>query len=532
MTRMESRSSASLLNTTLLLGVMVLFVAHYLAGTRVEWFMDDWGYLAKAARFETVAQLLGHGGLHPHRPVLVWALLGAYGVVGDQPAAFLALGLVTYALFLALAGWLVWKLTDCLQAVWLFCLILALLPNFSDWYHWPNMILVGSLAIGYLLAALGWVQYLREGRGYWLAIGAVGYTIGLGTYEIGVGLPFAFALLLGRQQWKRVLNLWPYAAGLVVYGLWRVTNVLGFGRNVFYRGGHHELAVAAWQLKRNALDLFHWWAGDHMGAAMREGFNGFASLDPSTRWIILLMNLITVGWVIGWTRRLEAGAKSQRSLDDTLARSAVFPRLRVAAFALGWIAVTMGLSLVSYTAARLNFLPAVGVALLLALGLTRVRIPEKLDCLALLVFLGLIANQGTARNWVQAGLFNRRLYEHLCAHAEQWQGKEVVLLNTEDVRQRLTPGLLSPLEGHVADWSYYYYRNASLLRGFVPAAMLGIIQPRGDKPYAVVDTECGAYMDGVELLWHERFDPSKPHRTPMDRVWIVDVFDVVSTKPE
>jgi hypothetical protein len=182
---------------------------------------------------------------------------------------------------------------------------------------------------------------------------------------------------------------------------------------------------------------------------------------------------------------------------------------------------------VSWTAGRLNFLPAFGITVVLVWVLSCINIHKHFSVIALLVFAGLIVGQGTAYAWREAALFHQRLYECLKSTHMEWRDKEVLLLDTHSYRQRVTPGLSPAPSG--SPFVYTVYGNAAMIRGYVPRAMMQIIQHNSHLgPRAVMDVECGAVWKDGNLLWHERFNPDFPHRTAQARVFVVDMLKAES----
>jgi hypothetical protein len=139
--------------------------------------------------------------------------------------------------------------------------------------------------------------------------------------------------------------------------------------------------------------------------------------------------------------------------------------------------------------------------------------------------LAMVSNQGTAESWRQAGAVHRALYEHLRETHGEWRDKEVLLIDTRGVRHRQTRGLLQPLGEDELTWAHY--GNALLIRGFVPKGMARLISGEKNPGIAVVhDVEYGARVEGDVLVWHERWNPSRPRTTPMADVFAVDCLDV------
>ena len=189
-------------------------------------------------------------------------------------------------------------------------------------------------------------------------------------------------------------------------------------------------------------------------------------------------------------------------------------------WAMAWVLLAHSLNLVSWTAARLNLVPAIGMSLFLAVAISRIRPASALPVLSALVVAGLFSVQGTAFQWKESGVFNRRLANHLADRRADWSGKEIVWFDTRALRSRVEQNLLKDVSENPATWAFY--GNAGLLRGFALSAMIARLADDEPPPKAILDAEYGARPQGTELAWHERYDPSRPRRTPLEKVYRVD----------
>ena len=70
------------------------------------------------------------------------------------------------------------------------------------------------------------------------------------------------------------------------------------------------------------------------------------------------------------------------------------------------------------------------------------------------------------------------------------------------------------------------------MRGFVPKGMVRRIT-RQQQPLTQVllDVEHGARIDGDQLLWHNRYNPDRPHANSMAGVFVVDFMEAGQAAP-
>jgi hypothetical protein len=447
-------------------------------------------------------------------------LLSVFRLFGMNSSAFALLGHVTYALCAALLILLAYQMTGNKQTALLAVLFFALFPNMSEAYHWPNMIVINSLVISYLLSAWLWALFIQKRNSAYLVGSLIAFSIGLGSYEVGLFLPVAYAVLLeprkGRAQW---LWLLPFLVVDAFYLAWRFTNVFGLGTNIMYSTKQFGVEISPWLIKHNFISLASWWLGRNMLASIQNGLAGWAQIPSAGRHMFAAAGLAVIALVAMYTRQLSREKPDSSSLSSRPSSN------RVIVFGLVWAAATSLLCVVSYTAQRLNFLPGIGLALCLAAVVGRLKWRHWIGAFCLLAFVGLIANQGTAYTWKKCGILQQRLFEHLGQHQADWSAKQVILLDTQELRQESLEHSFLPAIDPPAEWAYY--GNASLLRGLVPQAMVDMLTAHsGKQPMIALDMETDAQLvDGV-LHWHERYDPSRRHSTPLDQVFVVDCLRV------
>jgi hypothetical protein len=433
----------------------------------------------------------------------------------DRPERFAALSVFWTTLILLTLCTLAYLLTGNLTATFLTAVLFAALPNATCSFQWIHHITIAYMLWAYIASALYWVLYLRSERKVYLLLSAVLYLIGLATYEVGVLLPVAFMALQPSYRRRQVLlTMIPFVTVLALYLGWRWGILFGPKEHIVngrdYLEGSLSLSLIWW----NTKEVVRWWVGSHMFTCLREGLNGFAEIFPWYQRVLFVGDLlmVTLVWkILGWLSAWKAPSSQP-----------FFTRGQVLWFGLLWVAAAHATNLISGPGARLNFLPGIGVCLIAAHWLAGVTLRTWRPLLVPALLVCLVANQGTNCEWKEAGDFMRRLNNFLIAHSAEWHGRDVVLFDTSTLRHRTTSGLSTPIGNDPATWAQY--RNAGLMRGFSLRSMLRMARPDAPAVISLLDVEHGARVDGTRLNWHGRWNPSDPHVTPIERVYIVDCF--------
>lgn len=508
-----------------LLVLLLQFVSRYLPSPGAVWVADDWANAARSSFYASHAEAAWRGLQDPNRPLSMAAVEVGYRVFGERAWAWTLVSLAANSLLLLAILKLAFELSGRRGVAAAAGAVFALLPNLTETYHWSTQVL-NEVTCGlapYALSAWLWVAYLRRGGGWRLALSALAFGVGLFSYEAGILLPAAYLVLLPwkKAPLKSMLRLAPVGLAGLLYLAWRGTNAFGLNQAWHYPP-HMQAGLSLYGFVVNAWQLVQWWIGDHMAGSMLNGFEAFASIPLWTRRFLFAANIGVVA-LIGWGLwRLRPDGRKE-------AGDSPFSGWQVALFGLTWTGAAMAISLVSYTAPRLNVLPAIGISLLAALALERIPFRIWAPLLFVPAVLALVTNQGTAENYRQAGRMCRGLYAALEASQDQWQDKEILLVDTRSLRQRQTPGL-GPYNEDERRWAQC--GNAIMLRGFVPKGMVRRITGQWQPQIQVLlDVEYGARIEGDQLLWHNRYNPTRPHANSMDDVFVVDFLEAGQAVP-
>ena len=508
-----------------LLVLLLQFVSRYLPAPQAVWVADDWANAARSSFYASHAEAARIGLQDPNRPLSMAAVNVGYRVFGDRAWIWTLVSLAANSLLLLALLKLAFELTGRRGVACTAGVVFALLPNLTETYHWSTQVLneVTCGLVPYALSAWLWVAFLRRGGNWRLALSAVAYGVGLFSYEAGILLPAAYLVLLPwkKAPLKSALRLAPIGAAGLLYLAWRGTNAFGLNQAWHYPP-HMQMGPSPYGFVLNAWQLVQWWIGDRMAGSMLNGFEAFAAIPLWTRRFLFAANIgivVLVGWGL---RRL--GAADRNTNGDF-----PFSGRQVALFGLVWAGAAMAVSLASYTAPRLNVLPAIGISLLAALALERWPFRAWAPLLFVPAVLALAANQGTAENYRQAGRMCRGLYSTLQATQDQWRDKEILLVDTRSLRQRQTPGL-APYNEDQRRWAQL--GNAVMIRGFVPQGMVCLItgQPHPNIQ-VLLDVEHGARIEADQLLWHNRYNPTRPHTNVLAGVFVVDFLEAGQAAP-
>ena len=496
---------------TLLL-LLFQWYARYAAAPVVDFTLDDWSLLRRAENMVSYADAGRMMLQEPDRPVGALALAVFFRAFGDAPAGYNFLGYVANSLcLLALIG-IGWELTRNLYVVLLAGLLFSTFPILQESFNWPTMICYGPGFAAVPASAYLWARFVRQERWRDLAGAVLFYAIGLGNYELGIFLPATYLLLwCWLRPWRKgVLVLIPFGLVLATYLAWRFTRGFGLAQGVLFVPRTPSFSL--YGMAQNARAVASWWAGGSMLDSFRNGWDGYAQMPLWARRGLFLGNIAAAGAAIAIAFRLVRK-------EDAKPAGLCSPR-QAMIWAMAWVLLAHSLNLVSWTAARLNLVPAIGMSLFLAVAISRIRPASALPVLSALVVAGLFSVQGTAFQWKESGVFNRRLANHLADRRADWSGKEIVWFDTRALRSRVEQNLLKDVSENPATWAFY--GNAGLLRGFALSAMIARLADDEPPPKAILDAEYGARPQGTELAWHERYDPSRPRRTPLEKVYRVD----------
>jgi len=491
--------------------------ARYAAAPVVDFTLDDWALLHRAENMVSYADAWQMMLQEPDRPVGALALALFFRAFGDAPACFNYLGYIANSFFLLALIGIGWELTCNLYVVLLAGILYSTFPILRESFNWPTMICYGPGFAAVPASAYCWIRFVRHERWRDLVAAVLFYAIGLGNYELGIFLPAAYLLIwCWQRSWRKgMLVLTPFGLVFATYLIWRFTRGFGLAQGVLFVPRTPSFSL--YGMAQNARAVVSWWAGEIMLDSFRNGLNGFAQMPLWARRGFFLGNFAAAGAVVGvacWlarrTERNQVGCFSVR---------------QAMIWASAWVLLTHSLNLISWTAARLNLVPAIGMSILLAVVISRMRPASALPVLAVVVVAGLFSAQGTAHQWKESGVFNRKLANYLSDHRAEWSDKEIVWFDTRAMRSRVEQGLLRDISENPATWAFY--GNAGLLRGFAPSAMIARLAD-DDRPLkAILDVEHGSRPMGDELLWHERYDPTQPRRTPLEKVYRVDCLAAV-----
>ncbi len=497
--------------------LVVMLCARFLPHPSAVLVADDWPNLARAEAYPDARTAARVGLTDPNRPLSMAALDAVFHTFGADARPFTRISIAANALLVLLVMGLARAATGSVRASVVAGLFFAVCPNLVETTHWSTQI-VNELAcalVGYLASAWCFARFAESPRAGWLIGSVVAYAVALFSYEAGLFLPAAYLLLLPppRVSMRAVLRLAPFGAVAALYAAWRVTNAFGMNTSWFYPA-HMQAGVSAYALVWNAWQIAHWWAGEHLIEALLAGWSGFMQLSPWTRRILLLFNaLLTVAAAVAVARMREPESRET-------------PRRLGLGFASVWFAAACAPLLISYTAPRLNVLPAAGIAIALGALAARARTGAWIALAAVPFFISLGALQGTTEQYRQAGEFNRRVYAHLEQTRGAWRDKIAIVFDTSGIRERQARRLIGPAGDHERTWAQY--GNALLFRGFVPRGMLERIA--GERPVridVVHDVENGARQSNGFWTWHARFDPSRSFVAPETAIYYVDLHSLV-----
>lgn len=503
----------------ILLLLLLQFWSRYLPNPWAAFVADDWANWARSSFYASHREAFFTGLQDPNRPLSMAAVEVLFRVLGHGQLGWTLISFIGNSLMLFMLIRIAWGLTGRRSLVLLTGALYALFPNLTETYHWSTQVLneVACALVFYALSGWMWVDYARLGGAWRLALSSVGYLIALFSYEAGLLLPAAYIVLL---PWKRgcfrsLLRLLPFGIIALLYAAWRISDSFGLNHSWHYPP-HMEAGITLGGIGWNIRQLLSWWAGGNLLDSILSGMNSFATLPSWTRRGLMAGNVLVVAALAGWILRAPRAEATTPP---------AFTSCQIYWFGAMWMGAAMAIPAVSYTAPRLNVLPALGISLLLAMLLSRLSLRSGVTLLVVPAMLAMISNQGTSESYRQVGLANHRLYEHLLETVDEWRDKEAILLDTEVVRNRLTSGLMAETSNDPDAWGAYL--NAPLWRGFLTRGMVQLVLRELNPAILVLhDVENGTRFTGDQLIWHERFNPAVSHALSAARVYRVDAASV------
>jgi hypothetical protein len=496
----------------------VLFIClvwgHYGLTPVSDFVGDDWAFLSCGVG-RTGLSVAKETALDYYRPLNMMVSRMSFIWMGDRPWAFSLARVVLHGGVLGVFLLLLRALCKSNRGVWIGGALYVFTPILYDEFHWGNHVVLLYYPMAVLGAVLLWVRWVEDGKGWWKPwLSWALYAVGLLSYEncVPLGLVFPLAgLLYGQGRRWRWSGVHLGLAGL--YVVYRFTHGFGWGVPAidagYYAGGGGLGMVEALQ---NIRTILSWWVGGMLGQSFLGGFNAFFTLLPKWQFAFVAGSSVVLlaAWGVAhkiWKMEKSGGERRWKNVM----------------FGLAWAGLAYAPHLLFPACSRHNLLPVfgVGIALGALMGRGQAKTPAPVWLLAGL--LCMVANAGNGLAWHDAGEFSRRLYQTLQETREEWEGKALVLFDTQSLRERQTRGILGGRNDGQETWACY--ENSILLRGFVGSGMLKLCA--GHPVDAIQDTECGALIEGGVLKWHARYNPAISHETPLEDVYVVDCLAAV-----
>lgn len=504
-----------------LLVIVIFLYGHLAMAPQMDFVLDDWTnfYISNAHGSWGKAMQVALEG-HVTRPITMMYTYTVYRLMGADFTGYWFLSACANAVNVVLLMLIVHRLTNEKRTALLAGLVFSLIPTISENINWCTMVIsAASCAIPLFLAStLCWVHFVQKRLIRWGVASAIFYAFGIFGYEIGAFLPLAFAVLLRKDTFSRAL----FVVGAVFGGLgmfyagWRLTQ--GFGL-VESKTLGSQFAIDPAAILVNAKNLLHWWVGDYFWGAVLTGYEGFNTFDLWTRRVVMVCN-VGVSVLVG--RILYKNFRNRDTSSRSLFSNSNFW------FGVIWIMATHAPSLISYTASRLNYLPAVGVSLVVAVMLRRLDAKVWTGVFGLATFALITANQGMNKNWSDAGVLNRRIYAHLEEHHENWKDKAVVWYDTRRLAERQAKGLLLDPQYDLRSVAFNGHpEQAGLLRGFGLFGMQELLKQQRHAPQVVLDVECRPSVEEEMLLFHLPHRPDEKREQPISEVFVVNIGDLI-----
>lgn len=493
--------------------VILLWWTRYALAPATDFTVDDWSFYYRATKMEA-GEIWSYSLRDAVRPVTLGTLLSSFKLLGENLAAwaFVRTGLV--AVFMLSFLWMSWVLTRSRFVMLVSGIFLSLCPNLYQSFYWHCHEVMLFAPILYLWSITSWLKYSQNGAAGWLALSIPFFLLAVFSYEYGVMLSILYPIIAWESKAQRSVRkksmIFPCLA--VFYALWRLTAGFGWGMHALSGSEYFCIDFSPVLLMRNTLRVVSWWIGSLMGQSVVNGWSEFGLLPSRHAWAILALNAALAAAVYRASRRCAG--------DNTVTAGS---HVRIQ-----WL-VAAGIFILPYVphvlfpaSARHNLFPAVGAALIAAMGWEHWKLKCPGWIIVVLLTLIMAANQGNGLSWKRAAAFQRRLYKHLEHSQSEWESKKIVFFDTESLRHRLSRDLKKSAGKNPRTWTHY--RTGALLRGFALQSMIDRIRDRGEPIRAVMDTEHGACIENNVLHWHARYDPTRARKTAAEQIYRIDVL--------
>ncbi|HMO50418.1 MAG TPA: hypothetical protein PKE26_06195 [Kiritimatiellia bacterium] len=497
--------------------VLFQWLSRYAGAPVVDFTVDDWRLWKIASSCSSLGEAFMQALNWPDRPLGAGIMMASYYLMDDHILAYNIAGYVYTAAYLLVGMGAVYALTHDGVTAFVYGVLFSVLPNLTESYQWHTMsVSYGVGFTAYLLTVWLWVRYVEHGGAARLIAVSGSFAVALFSYEIGILIPAALLLLCDPGNKKRALaGLSGLGVVILAYLAWKFTDGFGTLGTLLFPKRQVEFDVAgyAW----NAREVVRWWTGTRVLEAFAHGLDGFLTLSTARlMWLIPITMIAAAVAVTGWRR----GAQHVEAAFS----KAPFSAFRLVVFSLAWFAVVNVITVLSWPGGRMNYLPAFGFCLGLAVMSRRWfrNAPGVATWLLLVLFM--FSNQGTSAQWRDSGLFHRALYEYLGETRSVWQEKTAMVVDTSMFRDRLTPGLLSPPSYDILHWGHY--GNATLIRGAFVSTMVTMLS---EAPVEVMlDMEYGITREGDEVAGYGWYDRSTTWRRPMNEIYWLDLREVIA----
>jgi len=491
------------------------WVSRHAGAPVVDFVVDDWRLWHIASSCSSLSEAFGQMWNWPDRPLGAGMMMSSYYLLDDNILAYNLLGYFYTALYLLAGVGAVYALSRDWVVAFSYGVIFSVLPNLTESYQWHTMTVSYGLGFAaYLFTVWFWTRFMETGHWVWLGAATGMFFIALFSYEIGILTPAALLVLVPRSHWRRGLIGIAMLGGIVLaYMAWKFTDGFGTSGTLLFPKRQLDMDVAGFIW--NAKEVIRWWMGSRLLEAIANGLDGFLSLSRNHMIVLTPVTIIAATASVLLWKRFGNGVSME---------TAPVSPVRLMIFGLVWFGVVNVITVLAWPGGRMNYLPAFGFSLMLAV-IARRLLPSTPGIAAIaLITLSMYSNQGTARQWADAGRFNRALFDYLSNTRDIWLDKPVIVVDTREVRDRLTPGLLTPPSRDILVWGHY--GNATLIRGAFVYTMTEII---GDYPGEVMlDMEYGIQRDGDDIVGHGWYNQDVIWRRPLTEVYWLDLRNVIA----
>lgn len=427
--------------------ILANFITNYLFILQYKFYSDDWTVIVHTGYPWT--ESYGYLLLTPGRPIY-WAIFKFQAQIFQNYALLHhIIGFITTSIVLILIYEIIKKIFSDFNYPsevypFLTAIIYCVLFNKDEMYPWVVMAFAGY-SILYLVS---FYTYIHKEKKYYLGYSIIAYSLGIFTYESGIGLPiifFAYDLLLKKDFKKSFIFAVPLLFNLLV----RKTSWFGYGAEAQIWG--NNLGGLGFQsILNNTFDF----VSASFFLIVRQILYALHGLQALGILLFLIMAINIIIIYIFYVVLNFEGISNKGNLNLVL-----FAVIITASFAAPYL-LRGGLLSGSLPTRSFEFID-IGIALILTIMVLGCPLKSQHQKILVLITIGICVFlcQGLYINWVISGDIQDDVYHYIGEHMEVIQPNDYIYFNTSSFVQNRPNAIDESIFYPIAKIYFQYIRN-------------------------------------------------------------------------